>query len=102
MARGHAVAHEPRRSAQGAHRLGITVGARVARCDEQCRCKRRVDAQHRLGRELTRARDDVAEDAKCIADRAASILEPAADDVLQRMEAKLEARDDAEVAPTAP
>ena len=97
-ARPDAVVEEPGRRAQLAELGRVRVRAGVARDDDERRRQRLVEPEHGLAAEVARrARHDVAEDADSVADAAPAEGEQAADDALQRVQAELETRRDAEV-----
>ena len=98
----HLVVDQTRRRTQLAQGGGIGVRARVARCDDEDRLERRVDRKPRLAAEVARRpAHDVAEAPEPIADAFPAVREQTADDMVERVQAKVEPRCDAEVSTAA-
>src|SRR5439155_19591173 len=77
----------------------ITVRARVARSNDENGLQRFVDPEPGLAAEIARRADrEVAEAAERLANSLSGEYEAACDDTLERMQAELESRRDAEVA----
>ena len=95
-----AVVEEPGRRAQLAELLRVGVGAGVAGDDDEGGRQRLVEAEDGLTAQVARrGGHDVAEDPDGVADAGSAEGEQAADDALQRVQAEVEARRDAEVPP---
>ena len=100
-ARTDTVVEEPGRRAQLAQLGRVRVRAGVAGDDHERRRQRLVEPEHGLAAQVARrARHDVAEDADRVADAGPAVGEQAADDALQRVQAEVETRRDAEVPAT--
>ena len=97
--RPQAVLDEAGRRAQLTELLRITVRARVARSNDENGLERLVEPEPGLAAEIARRADsEVAEAAERLANSLSGEHEAASDDTLERMQAELESRRDAEVA----
>jgi hypothetical protein len=94
----HAVGDDAAARAQDLQLLGVTGRTRVAGCHLEYRRERLVDRDSDLAAEIAgRAGDEVAKAAERVAHAGSAKGEQPAEDALERLEAELEPRRDAEV-----